>query len=101
MIHDAVQPPSAASCRRATRFVTGSTDGAGAWRVLRDEVRDAGPEQLWRYTADMLYLVENPVVREASSPAALSHSLWSRLPHGTCLPSSSSPSGTTAKWSSI
>jgi transcriptional regulator/AAA ATPase-like protein len=40
-----------------------------AWRVLRDEVRDAGPEQLWRYTADMLYLVENPVVREAFFPS--------------------------------
>ncbi|CAN5780765.1 hypothetical protein BH23CHL7_BH23CHL7_06790 [soil metagenome] len=40
-----------------------------AWRVLRDEVRDAGPEQLWRYTADMLYLIENPVVREAFFPS--------------------------------
>jgi hypothetical protein len=40
-----------------------------AWRVLREEVRDAGPEQLWRYTADMLYLVENPVAREAFFPS--------------------------------
>jgi hypothetical protein len=40
-----------------------------AWRELRDEVRDAAPSELWRYTADMLYLIENPVVREAFFPS--------------------------------
>lgn len=40
-----------------------------AWRELRDEVRDATPAELWRYTADMLYLIENPVVREAFFPS--------------------------------
>lgn len=39
-----------------------------AWRQLRDEVRLAGREELWRYTADMLYLIENPLVREAFFP---------------------------------
>lgn len=40
-----------------------------AWRALRDEVREVGPEDLWRYTADMLYLIENPVLREAFFPS--------------------------------
>jgi hypothetical protein len=40
-----------------------------AWRELRDEVRDAAPSELWRYTADMLYLIENPIVREAFFPS--------------------------------
>jgi len=40
-----------------------------AWRELRTEVREAGPGELWRYTADMLYLIDNPVVREAFFPS--------------------------------
>jgi hypothetical protein len=40
-----------------------------AWRELREEVREAGTSELWRYTADMLYLIENPVVREAFFPS--------------------------------
>lgn len=41
-----------------------------AWRRLREEVRDAPVSDLWRYTADMLYLIENPIVREAFFPVA-------------------------------
>jgi hypothetical protein len=40
-----------------------------AWRQLRSEARDAAPTELWRYTADMLYLIDNPVVREAFFPS--------------------------------
>jgi hypothetical protein len=40
-----------------------------AWRQLRAEVQDAATEDLWRYTADMLYLAENPVAREAFFPS--------------------------------
>jgi hypothetical protein len=40
-----------------------------AWRELREEVRDAAPSELWRYTADMLYLIENPIAREAFFPS--------------------------------
>jgi hypothetical protein len=40
-----------------------------AWRELRAEMRDASPNELWRYTADMLYLIDNPVVREAFFPS--------------------------------
>ena len=41
-----------------------------AWRQLRTEVRTAGISDLWRYTADLLYLIENPVVREAFFPSS-------------------------------
>ena len=40
-----------------------------AWRQLRTEVRSAGLTELWRYTADLMYLIENPVVREAFFPS--------------------------------
>ena len=39
-----------------------------AWRQLRRELRAAPPTDLWRYTADLLYLIENPAVREAFFP---------------------------------
>jgi len=39
-----------------------------AWHVLLAESRSAGAADLWRYTADMLYLVEAPTVREAFFP---------------------------------
>jgi len=41
-----------------------------AWRQLRRELRSAPPADLWRYTADLLYLIENPAVREAFFPTA-------------------------------
>ncbi|HVS78067.1 MAG TPA: winged helix-turn-helix domain-containing protein [Steroidobacteraceae bacterium] len=40
-----------------------------AWRVLLAESRSAGAADLWRYTADMLYLVETPTVREIFFPS--------------------------------
>src|SRR5262245_25388571 len=39
-----------------------------AWRQLSTEVRRTGLRELWRYTADLLYVIENPVVREAFFP---------------------------------
>jgi AAA ATPase domain len=39
-----------------------------AWHVLLAESRSAGAADLWRYTADMLYLIETPTVREAFFP---------------------------------
>jgi hypothetical protein len=39
-----------------------------AWRELRTEAKGAPPHELWRYTADMLYLIDNPIVREAFFP---------------------------------
>jgi tRNA A-37 threonylcarbamoyl transferase component Bud32 len=40
-----------------------------AWRELREEVRSAGARELWRFTADLLFLIKNPVVREAFFPS--------------------------------
>jgi DNA-binding winged helix-turn-helix (wHTH) protein len=39
-----------------------------AWRQVRAESTHAGPRERWRYTADLLYLVENPGLREAYFP---------------------------------
>jgi Transcriptional regulatory protein, C terminal len=43
---------------------------AAAWRQLRNELSGAAPGELWRYTADMLYLLENPAIRDAFFPAS-------------------------------
>jgi hypothetical protein len=41
-----------------------------AWRQLRDEVTRATTHEMWRYTADLLYILENPAVREAFFPTS-------------------------------
>jgi hypothetical protein len=40
-----------------------------AWRVLRHQLRAAPRADLWRFTADVIYLIENPVIREAFFPS--------------------------------
>lgn len=40
-----------------------------AWQQLLEEIASASPRELWRYTADMLYLIENPITREAFFPS--------------------------------
>lgn len=69
VIHEAVQA-QVAGFLRASDPVRHRQLRRTAWHALREEVRSAGPEQLWRYTADMLYLIENPVVREAFFPSS-------------------------------
>lgn len=73
MIHDAVREAIAQSLR--------ASDPCGflgyqkaAWKQLLEETKKVGRGELWRYTADMLYLIENPVVREAFFPSG-THSL--------------------------
>jgi DNA-binding response OmpR family regulator len=39
-----------------------------AWRYLRGETAAAARADLWRFTADMLYLIEDPVVRQTFFP---------------------------------
>jgi DNA-binding winged helix-turn-helix (wHTH) protein len=68
VVHDAVRE-AIGGFLRGTNPVRHRQYRRGAWRELREEVRDAGPGDLWRYTADMLYLIENPVVREAFFPS--------------------------------
>lgn len=67
-LHDTVREAVAAALRAAdpdrSRLYR-----AAAWRQLRDEVRRAAPAELWRYTADLLYMIDNPIVREAFFPS--------------------------------
>jgi hypothetical protein len=41
---------------------------ARAWSCLREELSHAAKQQLWRYMADMLYLVDRREIREAFFP---------------------------------
>jgi hypothetical protein len=68
VVHDAVREAIAEATRaqdpsRHRRY------RRAAWKALRSEVGDAGRSELWRYTADMLYLIRNPTVREAFFPS--------------------------------
>ncbi|MDH5738368.1 MAG: AAA family ATPase, partial [Gammaproteobacteria bacterium] len=42
-----------------------------AWRQVRAEIATAPTADMWRCTADMIYLIENPVVREAFFPSSV------------------------------
>jgi Transcriptional regulatory protein, C terminal/AAA ATPase domain len=67
VVHEAVQTAIADFLRGANPLRYHGYRTA-AWRELRSETRAAAPADLWRYTADMLYLIDNPVVREAFFP---------------------------------
>jgi Transcriptional regulatory protein, C terminal len=67
IIHDAVREGIAAHMR-AMDPNTFRDLKRRAWRQLQAESHDAGIDELWRYTADILYLLENPVIREAFFP---------------------------------
>lgn len=59
-IASAVKAADAAQLRRYQRV---------AWRRLHDEFRRTPPADLWRWTADAIYLIESPVIREAFFPS--------------------------------
>jgi len=40
-----------------------------AYRQYRKELQTINPEDAWRYTADFLYMIEEPVIREAFFPS--------------------------------
>lgn len=69
VLHDTVREVVAALLR-ANDPPTYRAHKVAAWRQLRQELRTAAPADLWRYTADLLYLIENPAVREAFFPTA-------------------------------
>ena len=71
VIHEAVQQAIAASLSSAEpeRY---REYRRRAWRELRIEVQRAGRSELWRYTTDLLYLLENPEVREVFFPSGAS-----------------------------
>ena len=66
-VHDSVQHAIAASLKASDpdRYLRYRR---AAWYQLRTELRTAPVSELWRHTADMLYWLENPVVREAFFP---------------------------------
>lgn len=67
-LHDAVKEPVAHTLRARDpeRFLDYRRR---AWQALTRRAAATGSSELWRYTADMLYLIENPVVREAFFPS--------------------------------
>lgn len=69
MVHDAVRDAVAGSLRVSDphRF---QTYRQTAWRLLREEARSASRERMWGYTSGMIFLLQNPVVREAFVPSA-------------------------------
>ncbi len=70
VVHESVKEAIAAATRAhdPERYRRYRRD---AWKKLRSEVGDAGRSELWRYTADMLYLIENPICREAFFPSGV------------------------------
>lgn len=68
IVHDAVRDAIAGHLR-ATDPATYRELRRRAWKQLRDEVSTAGIDELWRYTADVLYILENPLIREAFFPS--------------------------------
>lgn len=86
-MHDAVQQ-AAASVLRSSDPTRYREYRRAAWQRLRMEVRSAGRSELWRYTADMLYLIENPIVREAFFPSGPYLSIEPAAPeHGPAIQS--------------
>lgn len=67
-LHDAVQAAVSARLRalEPERF---RELRSAAWRHLQNETRRASPSELHRFTADLLFLIDNPFVREAMFPA--------------------------------
>src|SRR5580704_5924854 len=68
-IHDAVRE-AIASTLRAENPQQYRSYRSSAYRCFMTELRGAPASDLWRYTADLLYLLENPVVREAFFPSS-------------------------------
>jgi hypothetical protein len=68
-IHDAVREAIAATLRAGNPRQYHSYRRS-AYRYFMTELPAAPESDLWRYTADLLYLLENPVVREAFFPSS-------------------------------
>ena len=68
LVHDTVRV-AAASLLKASDPARHRAHRGAAWLRLRSELRTAGRADLWRYTADILYLIENSIVRDAFFPS--------------------------------
>ena len=67
-VHDSIKQAIAATVRSAdpTRY---HEYRRAALSELRSELGQVSSHEFWRYTADMLYLLDNPVIREAFFPS--------------------------------
>ena len=68
-IHDAVREAIAATLR-ANHPQQYHAYRKSAYRYFMSELRSIPTSDLWRFTADLLYLLENPVVREGFFPTS-------------------------------
>ena len=66
-IHDTVREAIAALLRHPIQTAP-SGIGRRPGASLRNEVARASNQDMWRYTADLLYILQNPIVREAFFP---------------------------------
>ena len=68
-VHEAVKQAGAARLRASNPSRDRELRRA-AWRHLKRETRGVGETELWRYTADILYLLENPALRSGFFPTS-------------------------------
>ncbi len=69
LVHDTIREATAALLRAADPTEYWRLRAA-AWGRLRAELRGAPKRDLWRYTADILYLIEDQAVRKVFFPPA-------------------------------
>jgi Transcriptional regulatory protein, C terminal/AAA ATPase domain len=69
VLHDTIREVVAASLK-ATDPGSHRRYRVAAWHVLRRELSEAGRNDLWRATADALYMLEQPILRESFFPTA-------------------------------
>jgi hypothetical protein len=74
LVHDTIREATAAMLRAADPQEYWRLRAA-AWSCLRAELRGAPRRELPRYTADLLYLIEEEAVRRAFFPAAVGEQL--------------------------
>lgn len=70
MLHEAVREAIASGLRTAdpARF---SAIRRAAWSVLEQQAHDIAAADLWSFTADVIFLIDSPIVREAFFPSGV------------------------------
>jgi hypothetical protein len=72
VVHDAVRE-AVAALLRVTDPIRWQAYRAAAWRQVRRELQGAAGAARWASMADMIQLVEEPLVREAFFPSSVQH----------------------------
>jgi hypothetical protein len=72
VVHDTVRE-AVAALLRATDPVRWRAHRAAAWRQIRAEIEGAAGAARWASLADMIHLVDEPLVREAFFPSSIQH----------------------------